>query len=341
MFSPSKRTPVSPRTAVPLHGLFKDGIWCCNCPARPPAARRQTKNGGKNHGRWFYTCEQLPPKKCGFFLWADEAEPREKAVLLSNSHSEDDPRDSFTRTPKSVRQGGPGLLTPQTGRRVIDIPPRQARTPPKSAKARMMAEDTDEFGWNDDSDDDEELEKALASSQPRESFISQPSFNYPELPSSKTPRTPGMTSPGKRKLSAFSFDHITSSSSEIPTPHTSFSTRSNQPPPLSAEVCMTPTPQRNRDVLSSDSKPDISDLARNATAILENHGVVLPNSAQDELIELLNRYDLKMHGINRGREILRTACKQKDTTIAQLKEKNMNLQAQNEMDRSIIEGMKR
>lgn len=52
MFSPSKKFPKSPHTAVPLYGLFKDGIWCCNCPARPPAARRQTKNGGKNHGRW-------------------------------------------------------------------------------------------------------------------------------------------------------------------------------------------------------------------------------------------------------------------------------------------------
>ena len=37
---------------VPLRGLFADGIWQCNCEPRMPAERFQTKNGGKNHGRW-------------------------------------------------------------------------------------------------------------------------------------------------------------------------------------------------------------------------------------------------------------------------------------------------
>lgn len=37
---------------VPLKGLFSDGVWHCNCAPRLPAQRFQTKNGGKNHGRW-------------------------------------------------------------------------------------------------------------------------------------------------------------------------------------------------------------------------------------------------------------------------------------------------
>lgn len=46
---------VSPR------GLFDDGIWKCNCDPRLPADRFQTKNGGKNHGRW---CKRdlIPPQ---------------------------------------------------------------------------------------------------------------------------------------------------------------------------------------------------------------------------------------------------------------------------------------
>ena len=39
-------------TKVPLKGLFADGIWQCNCDPRLSAQHFQTKNGGKNHGRW-------------------------------------------------------------------------------------------------------------------------------------------------------------------------------------------------------------------------------------------------------------------------------------------------
>lgn len=53
MMSPYQKTPITPRNYAPLKkGLFKDGVWCCNCPQRPPAIKRQTKNGGRNHGRW-------------------------------------------------------------------------------------------------------------------------------------------------------------------------------------------------------------------------------------------------------------------------------------------------
>jgi uncharacterized FAD-dependent dehydrogenase len=104
---------------------------------------------------------------------------------------------------------------------------------------------------------------------------------------------------------------------------------------------LTPTPVRNRDALSSDSRLEESDLSKSASAVLDKHGVVLPNQAYDELVELLNRYDLKMRGVNRARDILRVAMKKKDDEILRLKEKNTNLQAQNEMDRSIIDSMKR
>ena len=42
---------------APLKGLFADNIWRCNCDPRLPAQRFQTKNGGRNHGRW---CQSLP-----------------------------------------------------------------------------------------------------------------------------------------------------------------------------------------------------------------------------------------------------------------------------------------
>jgi hypothetical protein len=201
----------------------------------------------------------------------------------------------------------------------------------------MMVEDFDEFGWND-SDDNEDLAQVLSSSQATESFLSQPVF-YPELPS-KVPRTP-TTSPGRRKRSGFGFDQSESSTSAIATPATTGTTQSARFPPSSAELCLTPTPVRNRDALSLDSRLDESDLSKSACAVLDKHGVVLPNQAYDELVELLNRHDLKMRGVNRARDILRVAMKKKDDEILRLKEKNTNLQAQNEMDRSIIDSMNR
>jgi hypothetical protein len=39
-------------------------------------------------GRWFYTCQNGEGRKCGMFLWDDDARPREAAALLNNSRTE-------------------------------------------------------------------------------------------------------------------------------------------------------------------------------------------------------------------------------------------------------------
>lgn len=359
MQSPSKYTAPSPRTAAPLKGLFKDGIWLCNCRERLPAANRETKKPGPNLGRrcrstgwillrkWLwtlllttsvYTCQQLPGKQCGFFLWADDAQAREKVVLLSNSRSEEDTRDPCPRTPsKASRTGGTGLLTPQTERRVIDIPPHQTMSPPKSAKARMMAEDTDEFGW-DDEGDTEELAEILGSSQATEPIMSQPNFHR-ESPY-KAARTPTMTSPGKRKLNEFANDTFSGTLSPMATPLSSRSTASSRFPPSSAELCMTPTPSKYRDILSTATKGEPSNLAKEAIDLLEKHEVVLPNRARDQLVDLLDRHELKTKGIRQARDMARTILKKKDEEIAALKERLSNLEAQREVDRNVINSMK-
>lgn len=201
----------------------------------------------------------------------------------------------------------------------------------------MMAEDTDEFGWDDD-DDTEELAEALESSQATEPIMSQPNF-HPDSPY-KAARTPTMTSPGKRKLFEFAYDRTTNTSTSILTPLSNRSTVSSRFPPSSAEVCMTPTPSKYRDVLSADTKADSSNLAKEAIATLDKLDVVLPNRARDGLVELLNRQELRMTGIVRGRDIARASVKKKDGEIAQLKERISNLEAQNQLDRSVINSMK-
>ena len=66
-----------------------NGSWLCDCaPTRLPAEHFKVKKEGKNQGRWFYTCQQAEPQRCGFFLWDDDAKPREEAAVLANSRNE-------------------------------------------------------------------------------------------------------------------------------------------------------------------------------------------------------------------------------------------------------------
>ncbi|GIK01255.1 hypothetical protein Aspvir_005287 [Aspergillus viridinutans] len=331
MISPHKRAVggLSPRSAVPLRGLFLEGVWRCNCPERPPAVRLQTKNHGVNHGRWFYTCQKPQHKRCNFFLWQSDAEAREKLAVLSSSRTEPRPANN---TPTKPPVQGSGLLTPQTDTKVQDVrgmSVNRTPTPSKSGKARMMTEDTDEFSW-DDSSEAEQLTELLE--RPR-----QPDFG--QGGPRKAPRTETFTSPGKRKLS--DMENEESESASALTPTSIFSPRAQtRLPPASAEVSMTPTPGRYRNVMSTDAHDDSSELGLEALKILQSHKVVVPKQAQDELLALLNKHDLKTKGIIRGRDISRIALKKKDETIMKLNERIASLESQREMDRAIIDGLR-
>ncbi|KAJ5336862.1 uncharacterized protein N7506_004884 [Penicillium brevicompactum] len=312
----------SPRAAPLKKGLFTNGIWCCNCPDRPPAVRRQTKKEGPNIGKWFWTCAQPMHLRCSFFLWEADATIREQAAVLANSRSELDP---LTLTPTKSQNPGRsnnGLLTPQTERRFYDTP------------------HPNEFGWNDDLDDDDDLVKTFCSTDTTdttETFMTQP--NYRSESPSKTPRTAQVTSPGKRKLFQTKDDSSPEQRPSFATPVSSISSRTLTFP-SSAEVCMTPTPSKYGDVLSADSAFDTSDLAKSLMDILDKHEVVLPNKARDDVTSLLNRHDLKTQGIIRGRDMTRLALKKKDTEIANLKERVANLEAQRQLDRTLLDGFK-
>lgn len=76
-----------PKSTAP-RGVFADGIWHCDCTPRLPAEHFKVKKEGKNQGRWFYTCQNREPQRCGFFLWDEDAKLREEGAVLNNSRSE-------------------------------------------------------------------------------------------------------------------------------------------------------------------------------------------------------------------------------------------------------------
>lgn len=104
-FTPS----ATPGSKARLKGLFQDNQWYCDCEPRLPAVRFQVKKNTKNRNKWFYTCQQDRKKQCGFFLWDDDAQVREKGALLNNTGTEskyitsigpdEPPIPSFAQTP--------------------------------------------------------------------------------------------------------------------------------------------------------------------------------------------------------------------------------------------------
>lgn len=183
----------------------------------------------------------------------------------------------------------------------------------------------------------------------------------------KAPRTATNTSPGKRKISDIDNDERlqtqrqglfgtpsrpqfspSQAQSFSPTqPLTefspSFSWTPNRAPPSSAEFCTTPTPTKYKNVLtsspsSSQTAQQPSDLANQAISLLESQYVVIPRSTQEDLVELLNKFDLRMKGISRGRDISREVLKKKDEEIMRLNEKVKDLERQREMDGAVLGG---
>lgn len=282
-----------------------------------------------------YTCRKPQSERCNFFLWDDDAKVREEVLSLSHSRTEP---EQTPRTPSKSVKRSTGLLTPGSGWRERETSATNLGTPSKARKSRNVSDD-ESFSWDEDLDD--EVQNML--DRP-----AQPKFT-PETPR-KMPRTALFTSPGKRKLSETGDDSNNAPStppssfdpaSHMLTPRSELPSHLGSVPPSSMEISATPTPSKYTNVLSTDNNPDISDLATAALVLLDSHDVVMPQKAKDALVELLNRHDLRTQGILRGREISRLALRKKDDEIKQLNERISRLEAEREMNRTAIPGLKK
>ncbi|KAL5001209.1 hypothetical protein BDV10DRAFT_192412 [Aspergillus recurvatus] len=296
-------------------------------------SRAATSCEAADEESWVYTCQKDHQHRCKFFLWTSDAEAREKLALLSNSRTEAPPSGSSSPSPTlctplsktaSAQQSTGGLLTPQTGHGEyggsrLDIRPASASA---SAKARMMAEDTDDFDWNDGLQD--EMEKVFENSQP----LRQPNFG---LPARKVPRTGNVTSPGERKRSV-DYEGTGKDRTMTPVGPAPEIGAGNQKTPF-----LTPTPGRYRNVgggmgIGESPLATSADFAAQVSRILESHGVDVPVGAGVKLRELFNRQEMKMKGVMRGRDISRAALKDKDEQIVRLNERIAMLESQLELE---------
>lgn len=308
-------------------GAFVEGIWRCDCDPRLPAEKFQTKNGGKNHGRWFLTCQKGKPKNCGFFLWSDDAKVREEGAVLSNSRSE----------PRSILS--PSITAnPQTPKK--PMPTAQQPTPDTRTHKRADSSETVDFeheeSFNWPSSDDEALAKVAAQAS-ADLPPPQPVFETPR----KAARTEEYASPGKRTHTEMLNDSTTimrlqNVGDVSTTPATlkkSLSSRLVSPSP-------TPAHERFHVHQLQGAVPEPSTLAQEALDILRKNPLPLLSSVEHELVDLLNKQDLRAQGITKGRELSRLAVIAREKRIAELQNRITGLELEKETQRQVIGHLK-
>ena len=339
---------------VPLKGLFSDGVWRCNCDPRLPAQHFQTKNGGKNHGRWFYTCQKAQPKRCDFFLWDDEAKCREAAAVLNNSRTESLP------SPQTPQKYSPyGLTTPQTSTRFSpanlevttpDTPSKPPNGAPSSSHRGTATQATTTQGsdlgeefYNWPASDDDELSKVA------DQASSGHSMPPPET-SRKAVKTDVLSTPEKRRYDEMALESGITGNTSWPMPLAGapgddvFTTPATGAPgrglftntnlPSPAE---TPTPIRYKDIPPSQDSELVSEMLN----ILQHHHVTIPPEARDAVKSICNKHILYTRGIMKGRDVSRAMVKTKDERMAELQGEIEGLKAERETNRAVIRHLRR
>lgn len=187
-------------------------------------------------------------------------------------------------------------------------------------------DDGDSLDWS--SSNDEVLLKAE-----QEVLLDRTPYETPK----KVPRTEILASPGKRNFGqmtghpSLSDDTWPLSDDVFVTPSTTH--RSSATGMLSP----TNTPARGPSQASlPEAEP--STIASAVLAVLSDSQ--LSSRVEHQLVDLLNKYDLRTQGIVKGRDITRLAVQVKDKKIAELQARISVLEAEKETSRTVITHLK-
>ncbi|KAL8701697.1 MAG: hypothetical protein Q9201_004760 [Fulgogasparrea decipioides] len=297
-----------------------------------------------------YTCQQAQPKRCNFFLWDDEAKPREAAAVLSNSRTEPI-HAPHTPTKSSYTASSFGLQTPytDTSKARQDLTSSSPYTPSKSPSARQPAADTqatsttlltsDEEFYDWPASEDEDVIKVLDQA-------SLPNHMPPPESPNKAVKRDALSTPGKRRFSEMvnrEGPHWSTPSNAgddvFATPMTGLgkdgSSASGYTPPSSAE---TPTPRRFQDMLQTGQG---SELTSEVLRVLEENKVSISSDVKAELKGICDKQSLSTRGIMKGRDISRALVNTKNEKISALQETIAALQAERETSRAVIRHLRR
>jgi hypothetical protein len=248
---------------------------------------------------------------------------------LGNSRSEP---GQVPQTPKKPISNPHAPLTPQSIGRSLNEEKAISPTDTLTGKDDVSTlANEDSLEWPPSGED--EFTKAAA----------QATMPPPVETPRKTPRMEQFTSPGKR-----SHDEMRSSG----IPAWPVFTPSNDD-----DVFMTPiTSNRSNGLLSPTATPaQIPSQLENQSQLVGNHTtnstlatealkilapIPLNSSVQFQLIELLNRHELRTQGIAKGRDITRLAIQSKERKIAELQARIAGLEAERQTSRTVIAQLK-
>ncbi|KAI8940134.1 hypothetical protein NX059_003847 [Plenodomus lindquistii] len=308
-----------------LKGMFTNGVWHCDCNPREPAIHFETKKAGPNQGRWFRSCQKPEGSRCGFFLWDDQAQPREQAALMNNSRSEPTPITPSKRQPSPPPPYSIGTKPVESSRK----------------RARLIRNDSDDYGFEQvDADFNSELNQIMTevetpSKAIKTSDVATPATGRRKLPWQMDQPVPGsslglqtpLTDRKTATEAAAAFGSSNASRSmfnpsmvDESEPH-----RAGTP----STSCETPTPIRFKNAGSEDLVSDIF-------ALLQETNTRLNSQAEIELRGLLAKYTKSAEGYKRGRDVIRTTVKAKDAKITELNFRINTLEAELEAERAIV-----
>ena len=227
---------------------------------------------------------------------------------------------------------------------------RMSASASTKAKARMMEEDViDNSGVRQVSSFTDRLrrESGQGGQEQRQRQERLESFFSEQDSSRKTPRTRNVASPGRQKRGSDIEDYDdevlqtqqiqqqqqqqqqTPERKRLSDPFFSSSPLQSLPQSQSFDICQTPTPTKYTNPLttttsmtqSSPAHSQPANLAHQAITLLENKGVVIARSTQEELAVLLNRHEMKMQGVIKGRDVTRMALKKREEEVERLRER--------------------
>jgi hypothetical protein len=226
--------------------------------------------------------------RCGFFLWKDFAELREKSQLV-HGHRPEEPQaqvrrsspipDSFFTAKDSLRaqsEQKPQVKPPSVS--FIEDPFIKASASTTEKKARKR-KDSDDDAYEIGSDDERAFE-SLAHDTP-----------------SKSDNDTSFTTPKKRKFSTMVAER------GLPTPETGSRTGESRSSELNSFLDLispdsTPTPLKFRDAVAEGEAHET--LAADVIQILQDDGVGINEKSKVKLRDMLNQYSRKMVGLSRS-----------------------------------------
>ncbi|KAK3694270.1 hypothetical protein B0T22DRAFT_66287 [Podospora appendiculata] len=375
--TPSRRPPYQSKAGVPWppsskprpEGTFENGGWFCDCDPPMPAVHLQTKKAGANKGRWFFTCQQQCGAQCGFFLWEDAAQAREKEALVGGGGGKSDVVGTIGRAPAPLPELTPTPIPRQRQRIFRGVPPT---TPSKAHRGGgLFVNDDDDDGGGDESDAweatppssgadkrkrikleewddgdragtqaqkkrraaDDEFEDLGSEEERQLARIADQTHDRPrDSLNSSTPSVQGsyevvdgMTTPVSVRTS-------------LPVTHPKPTARGGE---MVVGLGPTPTPVRSRDALGNqqhqqhqqqgDGEGDYP-ITSEVMRLLAGQ----PDSTRQAVRDRLNTYALRMLGVERGREMARTALKAKDGRISELQARVESLENERKVSREMM-----